>query len=98
MSGRRWPKGQEVGRGLRKAPEPVVVRDFAAEARPAPPGFNSQEVWYRGWECGYDAEAGNWLGEPWRAYKGGCDLGARQASARSWEGLLDEIDAEEDEQ
>lgn len=66
-----------------------------ASRPPEPP--KSDTVWYRGWECSYDATAAFWSGEGWNAYMGGCDLDAPHNSARTWEALLDEIDAEEDD-
>lgn len=54
------------------------------------------DVWYRGWECSYNAEAAFWGAEPWQAHKGGCDLDAPTTFGRTWGDLLDEIDAEED--
>lgn len=65
-----------------------------AQSRPAEPAGNA-DVWYRGWECGFDAEAAKWVGDPWRGYKGGCDLDAPQVSAKSWPELLNEIDEQE---
>jgi len=64
--------------------------------RPDPPEAGS-DVWYRGWECGFDVEASLWCAEGWRAYKGGADLDVPTASARTWDALLDEIDDQEDE-
>lgn len=55
------------------------------------------DVWYRGWECGWDATAASYGAEGWRAYKGGCDLDAPQAGGRTWAELLDDIDDAEDE-
>lgn len=52
-------------------------------------------VWHRGWEIGYDVEASLWGAEGWRAYKGGPDLDAPHASARTFPELIEEIDAEE---
>ena len=68
-----------------------------ATRRPSEPE-GTKSVWYRGWECGYDADAGFWTKEGWRAYKGGVDIGAPQASAPSWPELLEAIDDEEDDQ
>lgn len=64
--------------------------------RPKEPAKNDV-VWYRDWECHYVAEAGYWGGEPWVAYKGGADYEAPQVSSKTWDGLLDEVDAEEDD-
>jgi hypothetical protein len=72
----------------------IVEAHGAPQARPTEPP-HGEDVWYRGWECGYDATAAFWGAEPWRAYKGGCDLDAPQTSGRTWSDLLDEIDAEE---
>jgi hypothetical protein len=66
----------------------------APKARPDEPAKGT-DVWYRGWECGYDATAAYWGAEGWRAAKGGWDLDCRQTSGRTWSDLLDEIDAEE---
>jgi hypothetical protein len=66
-------------------------------ARPNEPAKGS-DAWYRGWECGYDATAASWGAEGWRAAKGGWDLDCRHTSGRTWSDLLDEIDAEEDEE
>ena len=66
------------------------------ETRPEEPE-NGDVVWYRGWECGWDEEADKWTREPWRAYERGVDLDAPQVSGRTWEDLLCEIDAEEDD-
>ena len=64
------------------------------ETRPeAPAGCDN--IWYRGWECGWNADAAYWGDEPWYAYKGGADLDAPQVTGKTWEALLDEIDAEE---
>ena len=52
-------------------------------------------VWYRGWEIGYDVDASLWGCEGWRADKGGCDIDAPHASARTFPELIEEIDAEE---
>jgi len=67
---------------------------IAAEPRPAEPTGN-EDVWYRGWECGFDDMAARYTAGAWRAYKGGCDLDAPQVSAVTWVGLLDEIDEQE---
>lgn len=56
-----------------------------------------KDVWYRGWECGHDADAAYWGAEAWRAYKGGADLDAPHTSARTFPDLLTEIDALEAE-
>lgn len=77
------------------SPARSLVKTDALERPPEPTGTDS--VWYCDWECGYDDEAAKWVPEPWRAYRGGCDLDAPQISAKSWTGLLDEIDAEEGE-
>jgi hypothetical protein len=63
--------------------------------RPTEPTEGS--VWYRGWECGYEPERGNWTGEGYTAYKGGCDLDAKQAHGATWAALLEHVDDEEDE-
>lgn len=68
----------------------------APEARPAQPA-KDRVAWYRGWEAGYDQEAGFWTSSGWRAYKGGCDIDAPHVDAKTWSELLDAIDEEEDE-
>jgi len=60
--------------------------------RPAEPEIGDRDVWYRGWECGYNIDAALWGLEGWQAYLGGPDIDAPRVSARTWEGLLDEID------
>jgi len=57
----------------------------------------TDHVWYRGWEVGYDHDAANWGGTGWRAYKGGCDLDAREVMSATYQGCLDEIDEQEDD-
>lgn len=71
----------------------------APKARPDEPSkaFGTPEVWYRGWECGYDATAASWGAEGWRAAKGGWDLDCRHTCGRTWTDLLDEIDWEEEQ-
>jgi len=54
-------------------------------------------VWYRGWEVSYEFASEHWTGNGWRAYKGGCDLGAREVSSGTYQGCLDEIDEAEDD-
>lgn len=63
-----------------------------AAGRPAEPEVGALDVWYRGWECGYNADAALWCGEGWEAYLGGPDIDAPKVTARSWGALLDEID------
>lgn len=65
-----------------------------SEQRPTEPE-KGEDVWYRGWECGWDGMASRYDCEPWSAYKGGADLDAPHIMARTWEALLDAIDAEE---
>lgn len=72
----------------------TILAAFGFPQRPPEPDHKT-EVWYRGWECSYDADAAYWGAEPWVAYKGGCDLDARHTCGRTWADLLDEIDAEE---
>lgn len=60
--------------------------------RPAEPQCGDEPVWYRGWECSYHIEAALWGCDGWVAYLGGPDIDCIQVSARTWEGLLDEID------
>lgn len=64
--------------------------------RPAEPDLG-HDVWYRGWECSYDINAALYVGEGWRAYKGGCDIDAPHESSKTFSGLLDSIDDHEDE-
>jgi hypothetical protein len=66
------------------------------DAKPAEPkhGVN---VWYRGWECGYDSDRGFWTPEGYAAYKGGCDLDTPQVHGKTWAELLEAIDDEEHE-
>jgi hypothetical protein len=71
-----------------------VKTELPPPARPDEPAKGT-DIWYRGWECGYDATAASWGAEGWRAAKGGWDLDCRHTSGRTWSGLLDEIDAEE---
>jgi hypothetical protein len=66
------------------------------DAKPGEPS-SGESVWYRGWEAGYEPERGNWTGEGYVAYKGGCDEGAPQAHGATWAALLEAIDDEEDE-
>ena len=54
-------------------------------------------VYYRGWEIGWSRVAWYWSGEGWIAYKGGCDLDAREVRSATYQGCLDAIDDEEDE-
>lgn len=68
----------------------------APEQRPAEP-HGEDVVWYRGWEAGWEQMLEFFTGEGFRAYKGGCDLGAPNVSAGTWSGLLDAIDEEEDD-
>lgn len=62
-------------------------------ARPDEPEVGASDVWYRGWECGYNIDAALWGAEGWMAYLGGADVDAVQVSGRTWTALLDEIDA-----
>lgn len=64
-------------------------------SRPDEPEIG-HDVWYRGWECGYDVDAALWGCEGWRAYKGGADIDAPMTAARTFNELLDEIDDEEE--
>lgn len=70
--------------------------DSKCDARPDEP-TDGTSVWYRGWEVGYDDMAARYVKDYWRAYKGGCDLDAPQASANTFDGVLDAIDDEEDD-
>lgn len=66
-----------------------------AHHRPeCPPG--EDVVRYRGWEGGYSWASEYWAGEGYVAYRGGCDLGAREVRAGTWSAMLDLIDDEED--
>lgn len=64
--------------------------------RPAMP-VGEADVWYRGWEVGWDGGLACYSSEAWVAYKGGCDLDAPQLTAASWTEILDAIDDEEDD-
>lgn len=74
----------------------IVEAHGAPKARPDEPPHGA-DIYYRGWECGYDATAAYWGAEGWRAAKGGWDLDCQHTSGRTWSDLLDEIDAEEDD-
>lgn len=63
--------------------------------RPAEPA-HGEDVWYRGWEIGWNDMGAKWAGTGWDAYKGGCDLGAPRITASSFADCLDEIDDYED--
>ena len=67
---------------------------MSSENRPAEPTRNAT-ITYRGWECAFYDDAEFWTGHGWQAYKGGADLDAPNVNARTWAGLLDEIDAQE---
>lgn len=60
-------------------------------SRPAEPEIG-HDVWYRGWECGYDINSALYAGEGWRAARGGWDIDCRHVSSNTFDGLLDEID------
>lgn len=79
---------------MRQARQPA--RSFAANERPDEPKLGTN-VWYRGWECGYDDMRGFWTPEGYAAYKGGVDLDAPQAHGKTWAELLEAIDDEEDD-
>jgi len=64
--------------------------------KPTEPAGNSS-AWYRGWEISFDDQAAAWVGEGWRAYKGGCDIGASQLSAQTFNLIVTAIDDEEDD-
>lgn len=64
--------------------------------RPQMP-IGEADVWYRGWEVGWDQQREFYSGEGYVAYKGGCDLDAPQLTSGSWVGILDAIDDEENE-
>lgn len=66
-----------------------------SEVKPLQP-TDGKPVWYRGWEVCWDEDADYWIGEGWRAYKGGCDLGAPLQASNDFVDLLDLIDDEED--
>jgi hypothetical protein len=59
--------------------------------------YGEGDVWYRGWEAGWDRLRDHYTGSGYVAYKGGCDLDAQEVSSGTWKGLLDEIDAMEDD-
>ena len=66
--------------------------------RPAEPDGEAT-VWYRGWEVSYDGQsayAAVFGDGRWTAYKGGCDLGAPEVRASSYQACLDAIDEEEE--
>lgn len=66
----------------------------APAVRPSEPAGDAC-VWYRGWEAGWSMDREFWTGAGYVAYKGGADIGAREVSASTWNGLLDEIEGEE---
>ena len=69
------------------------VRSAMGE-RPLEPPANVT-IRYRGWECSYNRDAAYWGAESWDAYFGGADLDAPRISGKTWNALLDEIDAQE---
>lgn len=60
------------------------------EVRTKPP---ARQVWYRGWECGQCEERTRYGIEPWVGYQGGADLDCPTITAKTWDALLEEIDA-----
>ena len=66
-------------------------------ARPEEP-IGDAVVSYRGWEAQYSFGQEFWTGHGWCAYKGGADLDAPSVTSARWSELLDEIDAEEDDE
>ena len=68
----------------------ALLDAYRALANPEP--TDGKPVWYRGWEADYSHDAAMWSGEGWYACLGGADLDCVQVMARTWEGLLDEID------
>jgi hypothetical protein len=68
----------------------ALLDAYRALANPEP--TDGKPVWYRGWEADYSHDAAMWSGEGWHACLGGADLDCVQVMARTWEGLLDEID------
>jgi hypothetical protein len=68
----------------------TLLDAYRALANPEP--TDGKPVWYRGWEADYSHDAAMWSGEGWYACLGGADLDCVQVMARTWEGLLDEID------
>lgn len=70
------------------------MADLKVTERPPEPDTEG-DIWYRGWEAGFDDMAHHYTSEGWRAYKGGCDLDAPQLSSKTWAGLLDAIDEAE---
>jgi hypothetical protein len=92
---------QQFGRGFRTSQWHQMQSDPCDEfdherIRPAGP-LGKDDVWYRGWEVGYDMDADGWGAPPWRAYKGGVDLDARSCDGRTFKDVLDAIDEAEDE-
>lgn len=75
--------------GLNTTPDSTTK---AVVSRPAEPEVGAKDVWYRGWECGYNVEASLWGCDGWEAYLGGPDIDAHKVSGRTWAELLDEID------
>ena len=67
-----------------------------SEAAPDKP-VGEANVWYRGWEVGFDSMAADWSPNGWRAYKGGCDLGAPSVEAETYRECLEAVDEEEDD-
>jgi len=67
-----------------------------AHHRPAEPEGEAN-VWYRGWEVGYQRESALWTGRGWQCYKGGVDLGAPNVDGVTYADALDAIDEAEDE-
>jgi hypothetical protein len=62
-----------------------------AGPRPVEP-TTLKPVWYKGWECGFNAENVAWGYDGWDGYYGGADPKAPCASASTWDELLDVID------
>lgn len=101
----RWPRcGRKAIAEIKAwcAERGVALREGSTRGvrtydRPQEPRAG-EAFWYRGWECGFEPDRHNWCGDGWVGYKGGCDLDAPQTSGKTWDALLDEIDAEEDEQ
>jgi len=67
-----------------------ILRTLAGP-RPAEP-TTLKPVWYKGWECGFNAANVAWGWDGWDGYYGGADPDAACVSASTWDGLLDEID------
>lgn len=68
----------------------ALLTAYRRVSNPEPP--KGKRTWYRGWETAFDHTSQQWTGEGWYACLGGEDLDCITVRARTWEGLLDEID------